>query len=62
MRYDTQCEDSRGDWLWGLMQAVGAKERFREPLFQAFQELSDDRSADQLCQLASHYAEEGENA
>jgi len=60
MRYDTQCEDSRGDWLWGLMQAVGAKERFREPLFQAFQELSDDRSADQLCQLAGHYAEDGD--
>jgi len=60
MRYDTQCEDSRSDWLWNLIQIVRAKERFRTPLFKALQELADERSADQLCGLAGHYAKDGD--
>jgi len=60
MRYDTQCEGSRGNWLWDLMQVIEAKDRFRAPLFKALQELADERSADQLCQLAGHYTKDGD--
>ena len=60
MRYDTQCEASRGDWLWDLVQTIEAQDRFRDPLFQALQELSDERSADQLCVLAGHYGKDGD--
>jgi len=62
MRYDTQCEDSRGNWLWNLVQIIGAQERFRDPLFQALQELADERSADQFCVLAVHYAKDGDDS
>jgi hypothetical protein len=59
-RFDGQVEDSRGDWLWRMIGAVGAKERFRIPILHALYYLSDDRSANQLCQLARNYAEAGD--
>src|SRR5262245_52499777 len=52
-----QVEDSRGDWLWRMIQALGATERFRVPLLHALYDLADERSARQLCELARHYAE-----
>ena len=30
-RFDTQVEGSRGDWLWRMIRAIGATERFRVP-------------------------------
>jgi hypothetical protein len=60
-RFDTQVEESRGDWLWHMMQVVGATERFRVPILHALFELSDERSAPQLCTLARHYAETGDD-
>jgi hypothetical protein len=59
-RFDIQVEDSRGDWLWGIVRAVGATDRFRVPILHALYELSDDRSAQQLCELARCYAEAGD--
>jgi hypothetical protein len=56
-RFDTQVESSRGDWLWQMVRAVEATERFRTPVLHALYDLSDDRSADQLCELACRYAE-----
>jgi hypothetical protein len=61
-RFDTQVEDMRGAWLWGLMQATGNANRFRVPILHALHELADDRSIAQLCQLARHYAETGDHA
>jgi hypothetical protein len=61
-RFDSQVEDSRGDWLWQIMQAVGATERFRVPILHALHDLSDDGSAHQLCELARRYAETGDEA
>jgi hypothetical protein len=60
-RFDTQVESSRGDWLWRMVRAVGATERFRVPILHALYDLSDDRSASQLCDLARHYAEPGDD-
>jgi hypothetical protein len=60
-RYDAQVNDSRGDWLWGLMQAVHAEDRFRTPLLDALSTpVADD--AEQLCELGLHYALTGDRA
>jgi len=59
-RYDTQVVDSRGDWLWRLIQATGNAARFRVPILHALYQLSDERSAEQICELARYYAEEGD--
>lgn len=59
-RFDSQIESPRGNWLWRMIQAVGAIERFRAPILNAFRNLSDEQSASQLCQLAYRYAETGD--
>lgn len=59
-RFDVQVEDSRGAWLWRMIQAVDAADRFRAPILHALNDLSDDRNASQLCELAHHYAEAGD--
>jgi hypothetical protein len=61
-RFDVQVEGSRGDWLWRMIHAVGATERFRAPILHALYELSDERSAKQLCELACHYAKLGDES
>lgn len=61
-RFDGQVEDSRGDWLWKMVQAVGAAERFRVPILHALYDLSDSRSATQVCELARCYAKQGDEA
>ncbi len=62
LRFDWQVEDSRGDWLWSIVQAVGAAERFRVPILHALYDLSDYRNAMQLCELARCYAQQGDEA
>jgi hypothetical protein len=59
-RFDTQCEDSRGGWLWQIIRAAAATQRFRVPILHALHALSDERSATQLCELARCYAEAGD--
>jgi hypothetical protein len=61
-RYDTQLEETRVIWLWEMVRAVDAVDRFRVPILHALYELSDDRSANQLCELARRYAEAGDEA
>src|SRR5580692_8101970 len=60
--FDTQCEDPRGAWLWRLVLAIGATDRFRDPILQAFNELSDEHNSIQLCELAKMYAKAGDSA
>lgn len=62
LRFDTQVEDSRGAWLWQIIRASAAADRFRTPILHALCALSDDRSAHQLCELACHYAKTGDEA
>ncbi len=61
LRYDRQCEGCRGEWLWGLLTAAGAIDKFKLPLLQALRSLSpeNDQAANQLCELALHYAKSG---
>jgi len=59
-QHDTQFGESRGEWLWKMVRAVDAVDRFRVPILHALYELSDDRNANQLCELARRYAEAGD--
>jgi hypothetical protein len=59
-RYDAQIEETRGEWLWKMIRAVNAVDCFRVPILHALYELSDDRSANQLCELARFFAESGD--
>lgn len=61
-RFDVLVEEPRGDWLWWIIQDVGARVRFRVPILHALYELSDERSAIQLCQIAYHYANVGDES
>ncbi len=56
-RFDGQVEGIRGGWLWQMIEAVGAKERFRVPILHALYDLADAGSVTQLCHLARRYAE-----
>ena len=59
-RYDIQCEDNRGGWLWDILNEAGVAERFRQPILDALRHVSIEWDAYQLCQLALHYAQAGE--
>jgi hypothetical protein len=61
-RFDVQCEASRGNWLWQIIQAISATQRFRVPILHALHDLSAERSASQLCELALCYAKTGDGA
>jgi hypothetical protein len=43
-----------------MIEAVGARERFRVPILHALYDLADDGSETQLCQIARYYAEAGD--
>jgi hypothetical protein len=59
-RYDRQCEDARGPWLWRMMQAVRVIEAFRLPLLNAVEKIHDGLAAVQLCQFYVRYARQGD--
>ena len=40
-RFDTQVEQSRGDWLWEMIRAVDAADRFRVPILHALYASAD---------------------
>lgn len=59
-RHDRECEGPRAKWLWELIDATGAKFRFRAALLNELRQLPDESSAFQLCDLALLYAVEGD--
>jgi len=59
-RFDMDVEDTRGAWLWHIIQAVNANARFREPILATLRNLSEGHDASQLCELAFHYAMSGD--
>ena len=60
-RFDRSFEEYRGDWLWQLMKAVHVEGQFRAAIFEALNNLAEDDAA-QLCQIAFHYATNGDEA
>jgi hypothetical protein len=61
-RFDRQCEDNRGEWLWKLISVTGSQFRFRDPLLNSLRTVDDVQDAYQLCDLALHFARSGDNA
>lgn len=59
-RFDIQCEDNRGDWIWSLIQITGNQNRFRDPIKEALRSVTVERDSYQLCVLAFHYAHAGD--
>lgn len=66
-RYDSTLSSCRGHWLWQSIQSLGVAARFRDPIYDALTQLSDqpeslfqEVSAYQLCELAYHYAATGD--
>jgi len=62
LRFDSQLDDARGDWLWGMIEAVGATDQLRGAILDDLTHLPDERNAQQLCGLARHYAASGDEA
>ena len=60
-RHDSHCEDSRGDWLWDIIQQVNGQDRLSDAILQSLRQLNDESSADQLCRLARYFAERGDD-
>jgi hypothetical protein len=61
LRYDRQCEDARGPWLWRIMEAAGVIDEFRERLFEGLRLIDDGLAGQQLCQFCTFYAREGDD-
>jgi hypothetical protein len=61
LRYDGQCEEPRGDWLWQIVEAAGAIEDFREPILESLGRLYEGLAAQQLCQFAVSYGMRGDH-
>ena len=62
MRFDQQCEDNRGEWLWRLISITDNTSEFREPLLTALRNVNEAHDAYQLCDLAMHFARSGDEA
>ena len=60
LRYDRQCEEARGTWLWEIMEVVGAVDVFRGAILEALQRIDDGLAAQQLCQFCVLYAQQGD--
>lgn len=60
-RFDRQCEENRGEWLWKLISLTGSASEFRDPLLNAFRNANDEQNAHQLCDLALHFARSGDD-
>lgn len=58
-RFDRQCESNRGEWLWWIATTAGLLQHLRDPAISALRVVTDSGDADQLCDLAFHFAHDG---
>jgi hypothetical protein len=58
-RFDIQCEDNRGDWIWNLIRMTGRESEFRGPILDALRNAYVERDAYQLSELAYQFAQSG---
>ena len=62
LRFDCQCEEYRGPWLWQIIQAAHAQGRLRPEILAALRAISDGGTGCQLCEIAVGYAADGDDA
>lgn len=60
-RYDRQCENNRGEWLWKLLSLTGKVTNFHDSVLNALRTVSEEHDAYQLCELAFHFAQGGDD-
>lgn len=61
LRYDRQCEESRGPWLWQLLEATGTTDEFRDAIFESLTTIDDGLAGQQRCELAVFYGRRGDD-
>jgi hypothetical protein len=61
LRYDRQCEEARGPWLWGLMEAASLTNQFREAILATLPTVDNGLAGKQLCQFCVLYARGGDD-
>jgi hypothetical protein len=57
--FDSQCEGSRGQWLYRMFKDTGSLPRISVALLNALSDESEEYSYDQLCELAQLLARDG---
>jgi hypothetical protein len=62
LRFDWQMDEPRGEWLWPIIEALGAARQLRVPILHALHAAPEGDCGAQLCQLARKYAETGDAA
>ena len=62
LRYDKQCEDTRGEWLWKLIVLSDRKDELRDPVLSALRTVSEAANAYQFADLGYHFAKNGDGA
>jgi hypothetical protein len=60
LRYDRQCEESRGPWLWQIMGLLGVVSEFRDAILDSLRIVDDGFAGHQLCQFCVYYARDGD--
>ncbi len=60
LRYDSQSEENRGSWLWGMLRTMELVDSFRAPILDGLKTAAGDATARQFCELASCYAVAGD--
>lgn len=60
LRYDGQCEDVRGDYLYEVIQATGEPEYYRGKILSALLAPIEEEAVFQMLQIARRFAQEGD--
>lgn len=58
--YDRQCEESRAEWLFELINLTDEVEYYRQNILQALPDANDDWDIQQLYELAAIWAKKGD--
>jgi len=61
-RHDMLFGESKGEWLFGLVERIGAESALRERLLPALEQLSDEVDYPRLCDLGGCLARLGDDA
>ena len=60
-RFDRQVEDARGNWLWRIAKASSVYDTIKSSILEVLDDISHSDAECQLCQLAAHFAKEGDD-
>jgi hypothetical protein len=59
--YDAQCEGSRATWLYGMFKGAPQYDLFHRAIVAKLRDMSEEVSAEQVCELACSMARDGDD-